>query len=462
MLIYIQCKKNSYIAVNSDQNPSLLSLPDSMRSLTQNPRVAIDRDSGKSILIADVPINNKRKGAFLCFDSSCRMPVFARRGEVKAHHFAHYPNSQGLQCNGNSHGESETHVMCKNWVAVNFHRIRSGEEECSDCEEVRYLPLTAQSDTVAEIEAKVPGCKRVADVMLTSKLLPSRSYMTQREGALHQIAIEIFHTHATDQDKYDELARHGIHKCVEFKTEDVIPCISSDKDEICRIKSNNRTKTWQCSVCAESAKRKANLLARAKEIETYYAERERRIRTEQVAAQERIKAEQAATEAEKEKAVEDSRIKTAEEARIKTEQTAEDARIKTEQAMVDTRIKTEQAADLQRQLAINEKKQAAWITTQGIHLDIRQRNKVRVNQKKKNDHIIKIASELTEAQSRLQTLVLKMENQHDLPLCGLCGKETLLPEIESHTLCPPCHMYSTNEKERLKTRVEMLTKWITA
>lgn len=156
------------------------------------------------------------KGYFSCID--CENDVFVRRGEKRARHFAHYQEEDTKKCPHANGGETKEHYDAKHFIANNIGRCAFAIERCPTCSRKRFF-LGDDDDEVqvheckAEVEARIPGTNRVADV-----------------AAMHPLtgtfiaAIEVLHTHETDADKRSECAMVGI------------PVLEVTTDEVQRVK----------------------------------------------------------------------------------------------------------------------------------------------------------------------------------------------------------------------------------
>jgi hypothetical protein len=145
------------------------------------------------------------KGHFFCID--CGNDVFVRRGQKKVWHFAHYCEEAAKKCPHANGGETKEHYDAKHFIASNIHRCVFAVEKCTACMKRRFF-VGRRCDEgnhqhihecIAEVEKRIPGTKRVADV----------AAMNSKSGNV-VAAIEVFHTHETDSDKRKECAALGI------------------------------------------------------------------------------------------------------------------------------------------------------------------------------------------------------------------------------------------------------------
>jgi hypothetical protein len=143
------------------------------------------------------------KGHFFCID--CGNDVFVRRGQKKVWHFAHYCEEAAKKCPHANGGETKEHYDAKHFIANNIGRCEFVVEKCPVCTRRRIFVGKHQGKhqqihkCQAEVEMRIPGTHRVADVAAIS-----------RETGMIVAAIEVFHTHETDSDKRKECAALGI------------------------------------------------------------------------------------------------------------------------------------------------------------------------------------------------------------------------------------------------------------
>jgi hypothetical protein len=143
------------------------------------------------------------KGIFNCID--CGKDVFVRRGKTRAWHFSHYSERDGSKCSYANGGETREHYHAKHFVASNLHRCAFAVEECPSCRKRRFFVGNRDGHCVhlhqcqAEVEMRIPGTSRVADVAVVDP--GTRGIVA---------AIEIFHTHEVDASKMADCAAQGI------------------------------------------------------------------------------------------------------------------------------------------------------------------------------------------------------------------------------------------------------------
>ena len=144
------------------------------------------------------------RGHFSCID--CSNDVFVRRGNLRAWHFAHYNASDDQKCPHQNGGETLEHYKAKHFIAKNIRRCMFVVRKCYGCgrktEFVGHVSdsrVLSASQCMAEVEGKIRNTSRVADVALADPV-------TGRQLA----AVEVFHTHKVDQEKWDECQLQGI------------------------------------------------------------------------------------------------------------------------------------------------------------------------------------------------------------------------------------------------------------
>lgn len=155
----------------------------------------------KSVDVNSLRKGTVRKGTFRCLDEECAEPVFARLGHKRTWHFAHYCEHASKRCKreASGGGESEVHLKAKHLIATNVGSIAFIKDKCNMCK--RQRPYAGTWECEAKVEeriATVPGTVRVIDVMLCTK------------GGRPRFAVEVFHTHAVDDDKRYELDKLGL------------------------------------------------------------------------------------------------------------------------------------------------------------------------------------------------------------------------------------------------------------
>jgi hypothetical protein len=179
---------------------------------------AIVSHTGKRIHSEECQERRQRKyakGYFKCID--CAQEVHVRRGDKRAWHFCHYSEKHGSMCPHANGGETKEHYECKHWIAQNLHRCAFAVEKCPCCSRKRFFvarsagtPVYIHKDCRAEVECKIPGTSRVADVACILK----------HSGNVVIAAIEVFHTHETCQEKREACTEQGV-ALLEVTTDEV-------------------------------------------------------------------------------------------------------------------------------------------------------------------------------------------------------------------------------------------------
>ena len=162
------------------------------------------------------------KGSFSCID--CANNVYPRRGEKRAWHFSHYSSKQNKLCPHKNGGETPEHYKSKHWIAKHIACIRFKTGSCPICFRSKHLARVSGSYVLsAEVEKKIPGTNRVADVLLVE-----RSVATGFTNTV--AAVEVFHTHEVDAEKLAECVGRGV-RVLEVTTDSVMQAIGRHRDE---------------------------------------------------------------------------------------------------------------------------------------------------------------------------------------------------------------------------------------
>jgi hypothetical protein len=170
---------------------------------------AVVRSSGKRIHARECCERSQRsypKGHFQCID--CSKNVLVRRGNKRMWHFSHYSSKDGDVCPHKNGGETEEHYSAKHFIAQNIHRCVFWTGSCSMCRARICFP--GANLCVAEVEKRIPGTNKVADVLL----------MSRRNRGAAVAAVEVFHTHEVDPSKHDACRRQRV-AVLEVTTEEV-------------------------------------------------------------------------------------------------------------------------------------------------------------------------------------------------------------------------------------------------
>jgi hypothetical protein len=150
--------------------------------------IAFRTSTGKSVYIRDKDLKRNEIGV-VCINKLCRRPVFARRGDIKAWHFAHTSpggSTSGICTGRGNGGESDAHFDAKYFLADNIAQCAFMQEKCPECTKVKYHVGTLR--VTAEVEGRLGDSLFRADVLLRDVT----------GTATH--ALEVFHTHAVSLD----------------------------------------------------------------------------------------------------------------------------------------------------------------------------------------------------------------------------------------------------------------------
>ena len=124
----------------------------------------------------------------------------------RAAHFAHYSVEEGggavLGCRGG--GESEEHIEAKHRLVEMQGQYKFALKTCTECDENVWEECVGKLD----IEARSMDRRWRYDVLLT------RSDQTQ-------LALEVYHTHATSEEKVESSALIGV-PIAEFRAQDIL------------------------------------------------------------------------------------------------------------------------------------------------------------------------------------------------------------------------------------------------
>ena len=134
---------------------------------------AIDSD-GKSVYIDDVP-NGKKCG---CFCKECGCALVAKQGNVKAHHFAHANGNDSIKCS-----QTALHLLAKEIVA-----------------EEKRIPVVANGAITFVSVEFVEQEKNLGDIR--------PDLYAEFQGKA--IAVEIYVSHAVDEEKINKIKSCGI------------------------------------------------------------------------------------------------------------------------------------------------------------------------------------------------------------------------------------------------------------
>jgi hypothetical protein len=149
-------------------------------------------------------------GMYKCCDIGCGGKVFVKRGIIKSAHFSHHCSIAGAGCPRQNGGETREHYTCKHHIANNLEDYAFIKHQCIKCCVRRHYNI---DDCRANVEKRVPGSTRTADVLLTRALHAPPSI------------VEVFHSHAVDDKKRREMEALGV-SVIEVTTEEIEYAIS--------------------------------------------------------------------------------------------------------------------------------------------------------------------------------------------------------------------------------------------
>lgn len=186
------------------------------------PNIAKDVQTG--FLISASNGIKKRKYSCVCPDAHA---VCLRQGEKNAPHFAHIPvhgqdNIYLPSCR--SRGESEDHIMAKHKLVEWQGRYRFTLKTCEVC---RKKVTEDCINGTMQIEVRSEDKKWRYDVLFT-----------RHDGT--KLALEVYHTHATGDDKVTSSTLLGV-PIAEFDAQDILNLQPGG------ILDNKRDASWICS-----------------------------------------------------------------------------------------------------------------------------------------------------------------------------------------------------------------------
>jgi glutaredoxin-related protein len=203
-----------------------------------------------------------RKVRYRCSDTGCRSRLIAKKGPHKAHHFSHYDKTAKQICPSNRKGaiESDNHKCCKKHVGENIHEYAFQRHHCVRC---KKWSLYDTSGCTAEVEKKVDGSDRIADVRLTGST-----------GKVKSI-VEILETHLVCKQKHSEMQALGV-SVIEVATEEVLLAITNPDLNDRGVKYFVKTIDFYRDVCPECTTKERERLERIRaEHETLVRESSR-------------------------------------------------------------------------------------------------------------------------------------------------------------------------------------------
>lgn len=129
----------------------------------------------------------KNEGPFECYE--CKNDLILRKGKIKTAHFAH-KNDPDSTCTGGGR-ESAEHIFAKQLLKDDLHKW-SFVQRCPSCHAQTKAPISfpEANGAQAQIEFRIDkGAKhKVVDVMVLGQ-------------GFFLAALEVFHTHAVDEEK---------------------------------------------------------------------------------------------------------------------------------------------------------------------------------------------------------------------------------------------------------------------
>lgn len=168
----------------------------------------IHKDSGLVKLINEVPSGKVCD----CVCAECGTPLVARKGKIKAHHFAHLGDARAA--NPRTCYETALHVAAKHFVAQQLGQLHVPEKRLLEESESRYLPDTGESFSPS-IDVLVSPERMVERA--SGEVEPSLGTLTAfRPDALIQTSdvdtlyIEIHVTNSPDERKRQALRACGL------------------------------------------------------------------------------------------------------------------------------------------------------------------------------------------------------------------------------------------------------------
>ena len=178
----------------------------------------------------------------------CGDVVTLRRGNILRAHFA-YKAHRRHGCTG-TEGCKETEIhynakwlLCDIFQQINFWRV------CWCDHRISKNQYTGPEWT-ATVEKKIPGTKRIADVLL------------ENSSTKEAVALEVYHTHAVKKDKKDECELAGV-TIIEVEAAKVTPDCRDLNNELSQYEHD------ECGECVEE-----DLLRRAR-VKAYRARKEK-------------------------------------------------------------------------------------------------------------------------------------------------------------------------------------------
>lgn len=158
---------------------------------------ATARDSLTGEFVKACNASKTSKYVCLCPDTHA---VFLRKGMERVAHFAHF--SLEVTCRGG--GESDEHMEAKHRLVEMQGRFKFALKTCTECRESQW------EDCMGELKNEVRSMDKRwrYDVFLTR---PDKT----------QLALEVYHTHATSEEKVESSALIGV-PIAEFNAQDIL------------------------------------------------------------------------------------------------------------------------------------------------------------------------------------------------------------------------------------------------
>jgi hypothetical protein len=233
------------------------------------PETARDSETGAFVKASDA--SKKSKYVCLCPDKHA---VFLRKGTERVAHFAHYSPEGGGEITCRGGGESEEHMEAKHRLKMMQGRFKFALKKCTECGESLW------EDCQGELELEVRSLDKRwrYDVLLTR---PDKT----------QLALEVYHTHASGKDKVESSALIGV-PIAEFRAQDirylggggVLHNLQCDGKWLCGDKCADRKRRREDAARKAEADARMALEAVRKAQEAARVAREKRLREEQEAA----------------------------------------------------------------------------------------------------------------------------------------------------------------------------------
>lgn len=223
--------------------------------------------SQTGVLVKAGDASKQSKYVCLCPDKHA---VFLRKGLERAAHFAHFSVEGGREVTCRGGGESEEHIEAKHRLVEMQGQFKFALKKCMECGE--SLWEDCGGDGKLDVEVRSLDKRWRYDVLL------SRSDGTQ-------LALEVYHTHATGGAKIESSALIGV-PIAEFQARDILDLQAGEV-----LHNLQCDEKWICGEkCADRRRRReeAARMAREKKLheerEAARMARERKQREDQEAA----------------------------------------------------------------------------------------------------------------------------------------------------------------------------------